>query len=96
MAFDRIVRLCGRAIGADTILNRHEALFVFPQRRVNRPLRFAHMTMHDGQVIFFDPATLPECAQRERGFVSFGEYRDATGFAIQPIDEMRARFLTQI
>ena len=79
----------GCAIGTHAIFNRHPALHILAQRRLNDPMRLAHLPVHNRQVILLDLPIFPNSTQLARRFQVFGYDCDAAGLAVQPVHQVR-------
>jgi len=95
-AFDKKFCLRRRAIGADAIFHGDAAVFVLAERRVNQTMFFVHAAMHDGEVFFFDGAAFQNFSQFAGGPGIFRDDNHAAGFAVEPVDEMRLRGISQM
>ena len=76
------------AVSAHTVPDRDAAAFVLAQGRIDGAAVRIGMTMHDGEILLADPALCPDPAQLACGCIGFGHQCQATGFAIQAVDEV--------
>lgn len=90
MALDGKIRPGRRAIGANAVFDGDFAFKVAAERGVNDAGCDGHAPMDNGPVFLLDGAALPDTAEFAGGGVGFGDEHDAAGFAIKPVDEMRA------
>ena len=88
-SLDKKFRLCGRAVGPDTIFHGDPACFVLAKRRVNHSLLRRDMTVDDGKIFLLDSAAFENFAQFPGSFGIFGDENDTTGFAVEAVDQMR-------
>lgn len=80
--------LCGSAVSTHTVPDRDAAAFILAQGRIDRAAIRVGMTMHDGEILFADPALCPDLAKFARGGVGFGHQCQAAGLAVQTVDEV--------
>ena len=95
-ALDPKLRSRWRAIGPHAILDRYPAVFILAERRVNHTVFRCYAIMNDGEVFFPDRAAFPNPAQFQSGVIPLGHNRHAAGLAIEAIDEMRTRTVTEM
>jgi hypothetical protein len=88
---DEKIRLRGRAIGADAILDGDAAVFVPAERGVNGPLLRRHVAVDNGEVFLRDRAALEHFSQLAGGPGIFRDQNHAAGFAVKAVDEKRPR-----
>lgn len=85
---DEKFRLRWRAVGANAIFNRNDAVFVFAERRVNQSVFFAHMAVDDGEIFFFDGAAFEDFSEFAGGPGIFCNQNDAAGLTVEAVDQM--------
>jgi hypothetical protein len=88
--------LCRSTVSAHTVPDRDAAAFVLAQGCIDRAASRIDVTMHDGEILLADPALCPEPAQFTRGCIGFGHQDQATGFAVQTVDEVWTGVGTQM
>ena len=91
LALHPVLCTCGSSIHSHAVFNRHPALFVLAQRRLNDPVLLKHLPMHDGQVVLLNLPVFPDPTQLARCLGVFGHERDAAGLAVQPVHQLRVR-----
>lgn len=77
-----------RSIGAHAILDRHHAVLVFAERRINQALFLAHVTVDDGGVFLLYRARFPKFSQLTRYRRVLCHHRHTARFAIQSVHHM--------
>jgi len=82
--------LSGGAVSANAILDRHDAVGIFPEGLVDQTAFPGDATMHDGKIFFSYRAAFPDFSQQPGRLGMFRQQNHPAGFAIQSIDQMNA------
>jgi len=90
-AFDKIIRLRERAVGADAIFDGDMALFVPAKRGVYGPLLRRHVAVDYGEVFLRDRAACHDFPEFTGGLWIFRDQNHAAGLAVETVDQMWLR-----
>ena len=91
--FDEEFGLGKRAVGADTIFDGDDAVFVFAEGCINEAVILGNVAVDDGEVFFLDEASFKGFSKFASGCRIFCDQNDAAGFAVEAVDEIRFEVL---
>jgi hypothetical protein len=94
-SLDKKFRLRRRA-RPDTIFYRDNATLVFAERRVYHPLLCRDVAVDDGEIFFPDGATFENFSEFTGDFGIFCDQNHAARLAVEPVDQMRLRGISQM
>ena len=76
------------AVGPDTILDRHAAVFVPAQGGIHHAVVIVHMPVDEGEVFLPHGAGFPKFAEFTGHAGGFGNEDDPAGLAVEAVDQM--------
>jgi hypothetical protein len=84
------------AIGTNAIFDGDNAVFVPAKRRINQAVFLANVAVDDGEIFFFNRAAFEDFSKFPGDLGFFRDDDNAASFAVEAVDEMRRRGISQM